>query len=249
MIARFRNGSTFLVLLLSAVALTRWFSLTSGAPSAALDRPAANESNIVRLKQMFLESSLDAINRNYPRQGHNPALNQSVGDSGQDSSDKDSDARRDVKAKFIAYTNEPARGGIQKSDAIVGKNNLTNSDDASDDDKLSKLIHKDVNDNHNHARQSSLFPGLVSPALGNSFGLGGGNTNPLMNGALLRPPSVFGNMPSLQSFHLPAFPNNQQQQQFAPFRPPKTSVIGNGGGAMALTNDNVVVVNVLSGNY
>ena len=89
---------------------------------------------------------------------------------------------------------------------------------------------------HSDARQSSLFSGLKSPfnpTFPTSLG-----ANPLMNN-LLHPPS-FPTLPSL-----PTFP----QATPKPPRPPKSSVIGNNGGSMALTNDNVVVVNVLSNNY
>lgn len=80
---------------------------------------------------------------------------------------------------------------------------------------------------HNEARQGSLFSGLSPPSL----------MNPMNN--FLRPPSL----PALPS--LPAF----QMPMPRPPPPPKTSIIGGGGGPMALTNDNVVVVNVFSGNW
>ena len=86
---------------------------------------------------------------------------------------------------------------------------------------------------HNDARQASLFQGFrpFNNPLGQTYPLGGG---------LVQSPS-FPQMPSFQSFpSLPTFPRRQQ---------PKTSIIGGGGGPMALTNDNVVVVNVLSSNF
>lgn len=108
------------------------------------------------------------------------------------------------------------------------------------EDSILKFLHivddKAANQTHSEARQTSLFPGFqlpTTPAFPMSM-----NSNPLMSG-LLKPPT-FPHLPSLPPF--PAFS--------APAAPrPKTSVIGNSGGPMALTNDNVVVVNVLSGNY
>lgn len=87
------------------------------------------------------------------------------------------------------------------------------------------------------ARQSSLFGAFPSTGFGNG---GLGSSNPFNSGVggLMRPPSL--SMPSMAPFR-PFGPQTT--------RAPKTAIIGNGGGAMAMTNDNVVVVNVLSGNY
>lgn len=120
----------------------------------------------------------------------------------------------------------------------------------SDDSNSTKLEGTDLNASilpllenlakHNEARQSSLFNSFKLPAsqpFANPFG----TYNPLMNN-LLKPPSLptLPMLPTLPTFQLPS-PR--------PSRPPKSSIIGNNGGSMALTNDNVVVVNVLSNNY
>lgn len=88
----------------------------------------------------------------------------------------------------------------------------------------------------NEARQSSFFSGL-------------GRMNPLAGGDLFKPISMptFPKLPDLTASMKP------QQPPVVPTLPPpapkpKTSIIGGGSGPMALTNDNVVVVNVLSSN-
>lgn len=90
------------------------------------------------------------------------------------------------------------------------------------------------------ARQSSLFSSFRPPVLS---GLGS-STNPVLGSSpfmsnLLSRPSE---LPKFPAFSLiGATPK--------PPKPAKSSIIGNNGGTTALTNDNVVVVNVLSNNY
>lgn len=93
----------------------------------------------------------------------------------------------------------------------------------------------------NDPRQSSLFSGFRPAVFPGTLG-SGLNSNALN---MIRPPS-FPSLPSLPT--LPTFPTLPLPTQKPP-RPPKSSIIGNNGGSMALTNDNVVVVNVLSNNY
>lgn len=109
----------------------------------------------------------------------------------------------------------------------VTNGSLKVNEETRDQDK--KNLHHDVHAKSD-ARQSSLFSSFRPsfPTLG--------STNPLM-GSFLRPPSL-PTLPTMATFPTPYQP---------PPRQPKTSVIGNSGGPMALTNDNVVVVNVLSG--
>lgn len=89
----------------------------------------------------------------------------------------------------------------------------------------------------NEARQSGLFSGFMpnimatNPLQQPSFGLTG--TNPLFEG--------MGNL--LKQTKNPFAPATPK-----PAPPPRSSLIGNNGGSTALTNDNVVVVNVLSYN-
>lgn len=82
------------------------------------------------------------------------------------------------------------------------------------------------------ARQSSFLSSFKFPP--NPM------TNPLGSNSL---------MPNLLTpLALPSLPSLPIMTP-RPSRPPKSSIIGNNGGSMALTNDNVVVVNVLSNNY
>lgn len=87
----------------------------------------------------------------------------------------------------------------------------------------------------NDARQTSLFSNLRPPTMPTLPNLG---TNPFSNNLLGTPPQL----PKLPTFSLP------NPSQLTPPRPPKTSIMGNNGGYTSLTNDNVVVVNVLSNN-
>lgn len=89
-------------------------------------------------------------------------------------------------------------------------------------------------------RQSSLFNAfkLQTPSLLT------GATNPLMSG-FMQQPSIPA-LPALPSF--PSFASLAKPSTPKPYAPPKTSIIGNNGGPMAMTNDNVVVVNVFSNN-
>lgn len=95
-----------------------------------------------------------------------------------------------------------------------------------------------------HARQSSLFSGFNFPA-NPALGTGLSGSNPFLS-RLAQPPSL-PSLPSLPALpSLPTFPLVTPK----PAKPPKSSIISNNnGGPMALTNDNVVVVNVLSNNY
>lgn len=110
-----------------------------------------------------------------------------------------------------------------------------------DDDALINLQSTDhiVSDHKNDARQASLFSNLMGPALPSlsppSFS--GVSSNPFVSNILSTP-----QLPKLPTFTLPS-PTPK------PAKPPKSSIIGNNGGTTALTNDNVVVVNVLSNNY
>jgi hypothetical protein len=234
--------------------------MTGCAPSAALDE-LASSSNAARLKQMFLDSQIDAI-RNYHEHQTLERLKDASNQTGPNRPSFPTiqvipltgDARnKSLRELFAEFQNSPTKWTQQALVNSSNGNDTSNENDVNNDDnvddKLTKSVQHDTKDLKNDARQSSLFPGVVSPAFGNSFGIGGGNTNPLVNGAFLRPPSAFAvlpTMPTMPSLHGFRLPTGQQQQ--AP-RPPKTSVIGNGGGSMAMTNDNVVVVNVLSGNY
>lgn len=95
-----------------------------------------------------------------------------------------------------------------------------------------------------YARQSSLFSGFNFPA-NPALGAGLAGSNPFLS-RLAQPPS-FPILPSLPTLPaLPTFPLVTPK----PPKPAKSSIISNtNGGPMALTNDNVVVVNVLSNNY
>lgn len=92
-----------------------------------------------------------------------------------------------------------------------------------------------------NARQSSLFSGFKlpsSPAFANTFS----GASPFLSN-LAQPPTL-PTLPKLPT--LPTLPVITPK----PPKPPKSSIISNNnGGPMALTNDNVVVVNVLSNNY
>lgn len=126
----------------------------------------------------------------------------------------------------------------------IANSTLNKEDDDIDEDSVvisSHLVHDTP-----HGRQSSFFQGFRPPfpnSIGGGGPFGGGSYGGSPFGAnngfsgMIRPPPL----PPLPSF--PAFGGQQQP------RPPKTSIIGNGGGPMALTNDNVVVVNVLSSNF
>lgn len=130
----------------------------------------------------------------------------------------------------IDFGNNPdkiAKGPVGSSSTVEDQ---TNSNSREEDRIAEKLKGSTHNDLHlkNDARQAYLFPGLARPTFPNAFG----STNPLMAG-----------LPPFRPLSMPSFPT------FPTPRPPKTSIIGNNGGAMALTNDNVVVVNVLSSNF
>jgi len=103
--------------------------------------------------------------------------------------------------------------------------------DKSSDAEL-KSNHSSSGHQHSDPRQSSFFSSFRPPTLTNPLGV----INPMAN--LLKPPSL----PTLPTFQLP-------QPAYSPPAPPRRAIIGNGGGPMALTNDNVVVVNVLSSNW
>lgn len=126
----------------------------------------------------------------------------------------------------------------------------------------------DIQSIHSDARQSSLlsnlhFPGTnplgLGGGLGNPLGLGGVN-NPLGLGSISNPLGLGGvsnplAMNSLfQAPKIPTMPTLPALPTFSLSTPKptlraKSSIIGNNGGPMSLTNDNVVVVNVLSNNW
>lgn len=90
---------------------------------------------------------------------------------------------------------------------------------------------------HNEARQSGLFSGFMPNLIA---------TNPLQ-----QPPfSLTGANPLLEGIGnlLKPTKNPFTSATPKPAPPPRSSLIGNNGGSTALTNDNVVVVNVLSYN-
>lgn len=257
-------GSRSLLILILAIVTFRLIVVADGAPTGdsatktdKLEQLNNSPKDLERLRAMFLGSQLQAI-QNYQQRQALAHLNQ-----GNSSSQDQSQVLKDQSIHVVPLSALPALstdGGNSSAHQFILYQSLranasgqeSNSDDK-DDDRLAKLVSHDANFK-NDARQSSLFPGLVSSNFGNSFGVGGGNTNPLMNGALFRQPMVPTpmRMPHLSSSPFGSLttltltgqrPQQQQQPR------PKSSIIGNTGGSMALTNDNVVVVNVLSGNY
>lgn len=112
-------------------------------------------------------------------------------------------------------------------------------------------VHDDKNPNdntkeRNDARQTNLFSTFNHPPGGHlgTFPVGQGLFS-ISSPTLARLPAMptMPTMPTLST--MPTLPIITPR----PAKPAKSSVIGNNGGAMALTNDNVVVVNVLSNNY
>lgn len=109
----------------------------------------------------------------------------------------------------------------------------------SDDDDI--VLKNDTIKDHaqihqsNDARQSALFSNFRPPTMAALPNLG---TNPFSNNLFKTSPQL----PKLPTFALPT------PSQLTPPKPPKTSILGNNGGYTTLTNDNVVVVNVLSNN-
>lgn len=106
---------------------------------------------------------------------------------------------------------------------------------------------------HSDARQASIFSGLHMPG-SSPFLLGQQNLfqqNPLAANNLFQQPKL----PNLATFPtLPKMPTlppllSLPTVSMKPPPKPKMSVIGNDGGPMSLSNDNVVVVNVLSNNW
>lgn len=91
---------------------------------------------------------------------------------------------------------------------------------------------------HSEARQSSFLTGLHLPG-----------TNPLGSNPLAN--NLFQSAKPFQLPTMPSFPPLPSIPMMTPKPPPqpKSSIIGNNGGPMSLTNDNVVVVNVLSNNW
>lgn len=132
------------------------------------------------------------------------------------------------------------------ADIVIKEVDMTKKDSSERPEKSSVIDERKGNTN---SRQSNIFSGFTfpgaatfpNPLLG---GAGGLNSNPFLTN-LMRSPTL-PTLPGLPTLPpLPKFPLATPK----PPRPPKSSVIGNNGGTMALTNDNVVVVNVLSNNY
>lgn len=193
-----------------------------------------------RLRGMFEKSQAEAINDFYEQKALKMMSNPI------DAHDSEPNLIKFIPVSMLDSLNktgaDPIKGDQVSAKYLIVKNiessvkkGTSAKDQANDGDDGQDLIEEKINqaDQHtkNGPRQTSFFGG--QPGFGNAFT----SSNPIMGG-LLRP----------QTFPtFPAFPT------LGPFttRPPrpKTSIIGNSGGAMALTNDNVVVVNVLSGNY
>lgn len=192
-----------------------------------ISKKLKDEENVQRLRQMFLEShklataSLHEHNVLRQIQKH---FNEHVGGN--------LDASGVVKPEesenvIILFDDQRGPGkyppvtGQSKENLDAAKDVIVVSDVDEQAEKSSSITHSKQD-----ARQSSFFSNLKLP--GNPV------SNPIMGG-----------------FSMPTFPPMPTLPVFTPRppRPPKSSIIGNNGGSMALTNDNVVVVNVLSGNY
>lgn len=162
--------------------------------------------------------------------------------------DRNGQAQSDLSKMILNFDNE---GGVDKQYLISGpkvkelsSKNIPYSD-------TSEIVVEEIKNqqepvassSNSQARQSGLFSGLNSfmasnPMQQSGFGLNGlSNANPLLQGV--------GNL--LQSAQ--KFPSLTPATPSKPPAPVKSSsLIGNNGGSTALTNDNVVVVNVLSYN-
>lgn len=181
------------------------------------------ENDGQRLKSMFQRSHMQAIKNYYEQQ----ALKM-LGPGVSNSSHVDAIQDPVIPADLFKSSHQTLANGTET---------VSESDKTSENNEDESTVKKNIENNHDHylhndARQSSLFsafrpPSLISPL---------GTTIPMNN--LFRPPTL----PSLPTLQLP-------RPAPRPPSPPKTSVIGNSGGPMALTNDNVIVVNVLSGNW
>ena len=196
---------------------------------------------VQRLREMFEKSQAEAINNFYEQKALKMMANPV------DALDSEParikfipmsllDSHNNTDANQLKGDQMSAKYLVVKQIESSMKKNESSTDEA-DDNEDSIKAKSNQSDQHgkNDARQSSYFGGLGGPQrFGNTFG----STNPMMGGFLRQPTFAA----------LPAFPTISPFTTRPP-RPPKSSIIGNNGGAMALTNDNVVVVNVLSGNY
>lgn len=228
------TGSCITLELFALLNIIFLFSMIRISNSASIN-DLHDARSIQRLRNMLDRSRALAINNFYEQQALKMMVSSNVthqqptilfvpitSDDSSQSSNKDGESRNEYLIMSHLGRDETGHEAIDNEELITRNSNGTHTSNAKSD-----------------ARQSSLFGGLPSSGFGNGFG----SSNPLMNN-LFKPPT-FPTLPPL------TFPT------LAPFRPfgqqttrqPKTAIIGNGGGAMALTNDNVVVVNVLSGNY
>lgn len=210
-----------------------------------------NEKDLRRLRQMLGESKklaaesslemnmLDLIRRNNALKHEGTVIDQN-----QHSKEGSTTVFRDEKGSSSHYeiTGRNLDSAIH-TNVMDTKNNSSKPkiDDDKEEDSIAEQLVKHPSDNVKSETRQSLFSPLRFPAMNPTLSNSGYATNPFMNN-ILHPPTLqsFSTLPAL-----PSLPVLTPQSH----RPPKTSIIGNGGGPMALTNDNVVVVNVLSGNY
>lgn len=208
----------------------------SSLESAPVTLDPKDPATMQRLREMFVRGQTQAINDFYEQKALKAMTNSSQTEPSMRfipiaSSSPNGSASGQVGSGLVKY--------LIVKPMIQDKNGETK-----EDDQVFLIKTNGTHEAHlrSDARQSSLFGGFPSGGLGNGFGNGFGNglgSSSPFGGGLLRPPSLSA-FPTLAPFG----PFGHQQT-----RQPKSAIIGNGGGAMALTNDNVVVVNVLSGNY
>lgn len=200
------------------------------APSLDLNDP----KTVQRLREMFQNSHQQSISDYYEQEALKMMTNIAA------------DSERKDKSKIIpiALLNPEAKINGSNINEQLMKNLFVrydvNESKASEDQEVT-LQPKSTHHNNDHIksdpRQSSLF-NSYGFAPNNGFGNAFNSPNPLGGFLVARP--TLPTLPQFPAFN-PLVPRST--------RPPKTSIIGNNGGPMALTNDNVVVVNVLSGNY
>lgn len=203
-------------------------SIVEDARKGELDPKEAN-----RLRNMYA-SSLDLAVKGMFEANAMNAMNQ-LAMSHSQSSDNSTTARAPATGTMVRIRPYLIIGDHGTPSPSLNETKTSNG--KSEDDEIAEhLIKSGHHDTHKHndARQSGFWPGMRPSFPG---GLGSPGYPNLMGGL----PQI--HPPSFPSFQM--FPGGGGQSH----RPPKTSVIGNSGGAMALTNDNVVVVNVLSSNF